>query len=125
MINRDGYRMITDCRGSWMFEHRIVAGRAMGHPLPKSAVVHHVNGDRLDNSPSNLVVCQDTAYHRLLHVRARALAATGNPDARQCKVCHQHDARENLVFYPSTSSGAHRACSVAADAARRAKRAVA
>lgn len=52
--------------------HQRVAERALGKPLPAGAEIHHVNGDPKDNRPANLVICQDAAYHDLLHARARA-----------------------------------------------------
>lgn len=52
-------------------EHRLVVERAMGKELPKGAIVHHVNGDKSDNRPCNLVVCPDHRYHMLLHTRQR------------------------------------------------------
>lgn len=51
--------------------HRFVAEKALGKPLPATAIVHHVNEDKADNRNCNLVVCQDTAYHKLLHKRMR------------------------------------------------------
>ena len=55
------------------------------------AVVHHINGVKADNRTCNLVICQDEDYHRLLHKRARALAACGNPNWRPCMHCGQYD----------------------------------
>lgn len=68
-------------------EHILVASRAMGKPVPRGCPVHHVNGIKTDNRPSNLVVCEDTAYHHLLHRRQAALAGCGNPNWVKCWIC--------------------------------------
>lgn len=70
-FNPNGYRQKDGKR-----EHVIVAEKAFGKPLPAGAVVHHVDGNKLNNDPSNLVICQDQAYHRLLHTRENALNRT-------------------------------------------------
>lgn len=70
-------------------EHILVAERAIGRLLPDGAVVHHINGVRTDNRPANLVVCEDQSYHSLLHVRAAALQACGNPSWRRCFRCKE------------------------------------
>ena len=67
-------------------------------PLPKGAVVHHVNENPSDNSPTNLVVCPNQSYHILLHVRMRAIAACGNPNWRPCSRCTRYDDIENMKF---------------------------
>lgn len=54
-------------------EHVHVAEQALGKKLPKGAEVHHVNGIKWDNCPTNLVVCPDQAYHKLLHKRMKEL----------------------------------------------------
>lgn len=52
--------------------HRIRAEKALGKPLPKGAEVHHAGAGTRDDGP--LVICQDRAYHQLLHKRAEMLA---------------------------------------------------
>jgi hypothetical protein len=56
-----------------VYEHILVAEKALGHYLPGSAEIHHLNFDRSDNRNANLVICQDHAYHMLLHKLTRRL----------------------------------------------------
>lgn len=65
--------------------HVAIASKALGRPLPKRAEVHHVDGDSLNNTPTNLVICENRAYHMLLHVRTRIVKAGGNPNTQ--KIC--------------------------------------
>ncbi|HEY1806060.1 MAG TPA: HNH endonuclease signature motif containing protein [Terracidiphilus sp.] len=53
-------------------EHRIVAEQKTGRPIEKSEVVHHVDGNRLNNDPSNLVVIT-----RAQHMREHGLGIPG------------------------------------------------
>ena len=46
-------------------EHRLVAERAIGRRLRSNEVVHHINGDSLDNRNCNLLIC-DRPYHSWL-----------------------------------------------------------
>jgi len=52
-----------------VYMHRLIVERILGKRLPREAVVHHVNGNGLDNRNCNLVVCPDQSYHRLIEQR--------------------------------------------------------
>jgi len=93
-------------------EHRLVAERALGKPLPKTARVHHVNEVRTENGQDNLVICQDHAYHVLLHGRMRALQATGDVHSRQCVCCGGWLRAEDpeLVIRGHQARAFHRQC---------------
>lgn len=106
-------------QGGYVREHILVAEEALGRPLPEGAVVHHVNEDPADNRPTNLVICQDQAYHKLLHQRMRAKAACGHADWRRCVYCKEYDDPENLYVY-SSAYASHRECNNADQRQRRA-----
>ena len=91
---RSGYRSVMRQEhpragaDSYIDEHILIAERALGHHLPAGAEVHHVDGNTLNNANANIVICQDLAYHKLLHVRARVVLAGGDPNSqRVCGMC--------------------------------------
>jgi hypothetical protein len=83
-------------QSGFVLEHIVVVAQALGKPMPASAVVHHINGNRRDNRPENLVACEGHQYHSLLHARARALEQSGDPGLRYCRYCKRWDRPENL-----------------------------
>jgi len=72
----------------------INAEHILGKPIPSEAVVHHYNGK---NNDREIVICQDRAYHNLLHRRMRALAACGNANYLKCSYCKGYDDPSNLI----------------------------
>ena len=51
----------------YVYEHILVAEKMLGRFLKKQEIVHHKDGDKKNNKPSNLVVCKNIAEHKLLH----------------------------------------------------------
>ena len=103
-------------KSGYIYEHRLRATEALGKPLPENVVVHH-------HTPKEIVICQDQAYHRLLHRRQRALEACGHASWRKCWVCKEYDSPENIYVIGDTSY--HKKCKNAYDrglkAAKRAR----
>jgi|26BtaG_2_1085354.scaffolds.fasta_scaffold60802_2 hypothetical protein len=68
---KDGYLKVT-VRGNPMANsshqitiHRLVASKALGRPLKRHEVVHHINGNKKDNRNINLLISTGN-YHRWL-----------------------------------------------------------
>jgi hypothetical protein len=70
-------------------EHKVKAEMALGKLLPLKAEVHH-------HSDTELVICEDRFYHKLLHARTNAILACGNANWRKCTYCKEYDSLKNL-----------------------------
>lgn len=106
LINRHGH--IKANGSGQVLEHILVAEKVLGTSLPQGCVVHHLDGDGTNNRNDNLVICQDNNYHKLLHVRTRALKACGNPNWRKCRICKTYDNPE--IMYKEKTSYRHYKC---------------
>lgn len=66
---KDGYHIQRGSREKPL-SHRVIAEKALGRKLSRGEVVHHINCDKSDNRPCNLLICTQ-AYHMQLHARMR------------------------------------------------------
>ncbi len=101
---QQGSYMVVKCEGhprassvGVVLEHILVAEKALGRPIPRKAHVHHVDENPLNNASNNLVICENAAYHKLLHRRMRAYKATGDANAHCCSICLGYDRQDELV----------------------------
>ena len=102
IINQDGYRLIRDPehylarKDGYVYEHRLIASEALGKPIPKKSIVHHIDGDRLNNKNNNLVICEDRGYHKLIHQRIEAKKESGFAHYKKCWVCKEWGPPEDM-----------------------------
>jgi hypothetical protein len=106
-VPQRGYRgRCPDAEGRVVQGHVAIASLAIGKSLPRGSQVHHVDGNKLNNARGNLVICQDYAYHALLHQRGAVVAVGGNPNTQRfCRACGQ--AKDFDQFHISRSHQAH------------------
>lgn len=72
-----GYVMIK-VKGELVYEHRVLAEKALGKPLPPKAIVHHMVDPGDNHGFCKLVICPDQEYHLLLHKRMEELGYAHN-----------------------------------------------
>jgi hypothetical protein len=108
-IRSDGYAMISIGNNCHTFEHILMCEKVLGKSLPKGVVIHHVNEKRNDNHNGNFVICQNIAYHMILHKRIKALKISGHADWEKCQFCGEYDDTSN-IFHSKYGQKYHREC---------------
>jgi hypothetical protein len=79
-IDAHGYRKIR-INGKQVREHRYIIEQVLGRPLDPHEVIHHIDGNKLNNNPDNLLVCSQS-QHRKEHATFR------NETHKECAKCH-------------------------------------
>jgi hypothetical protein len=70
MYIKDGYRYVHVGKRHYEPEHRLVMEKFLGRKLSTEEQVHHIDGDILNNSPSNLQIVS-RSEHMAIHQRER------------------------------------------------------
>ena len=66
-VNGSGYAQFKDPNsGQWTLTHRRVAEKKVGGRIFDGYEVHHIDGDKRNNRPSNLTIVSP-AEHRSIH----------------------------------------------------------
>ncbi len=102
---REGYKIISTGPNVGKYEHRILMENIVGRPLLSNEVVHHKNGNGLDNGPENLELL-DKREHMSRHAFAKRLEFN-------CDVCAEtFTLRESQVKHRHIQGYSPRFCSV-------------
>lgn len=64
--NSSGYQQFRDRTGKWVLTHRRVAEKLVGGKIYSGREVHHIDGNKSNNRPSNLMIVSK-AEHRRIH----------------------------------------------------------
>jgi hypothetical protein len=99
--------------------HIIAASNAYGGKLPLKSRVHHFDCDYRNYKNNNLVVCNDDAYHRLIHIRTSAFNICGNANYRKCDFCKVWDDPSNMTKIKGRATYYHKKCNTKHHAERR------
>lgn len=109
---------VVHCGGKQKSEHVVLAELALGRPLPPGAEVHHFDCNRQNNSPFNLVICENQKYHALLEARGRRLHELGSLDLKRCWRCREVKPLDNFNRDSRLWDGRQAACRSCGNAAR-------
>jgi len=66
--NKNGYKVFTDSKGKTQSVHKRVCEKKMGGSVRKGHEVHHKDGNKTNNRPSNLTAVKKSV-HRKKHSR--------------------------------------------------------
>ena len=115
-ISYDGYRMVyvpnprEEVKSNWEHyrkEHVLVMERYLGRKVRVDEIIHHIDGDKLNNSIDNLDIMRKIKKHRQIH---QSLQELGYSLIRAGFICYDkrkkaymaHDKLRELLEHPES-----------------------
>jgi hypothetical protein len=87
-------------------EHILVMERSLGRLTLSTEAIHHLDGNKANNSIGNLMLFKTHGMHHAYEARIKAFEASGYHDWRQCRYCNQWDDPINLIVRGGPKGGA-------------------
>jgi len=103
-ITDHGYYRLT-INGKRVFEHRYVLEKFLGRPLGKFEIVHHRNGNKLDNRIKNLEI---TAISE--HMRIHSTKYPIVNGFKKCRTCGKNKSVDSFFKDANARSGYRTLC---------------
>ena len=69
---QDGKYMRVKTENGWQWEHRVLMEQRLGRKLGRNEVVHHVDGNGLNNVSDNLILMERNDHTRLHRPRRKS-----------------------------------------------------
>lgn len=107
IIDKDGYRLIKSPnhprrdRHNYVREHRLVMEKTIGRYLDPREVVHHKDGNKLNNSPENLELFQRNSEHLAKELAGRIPHWTEDGRRRILEGCRRPRGQKPSSTRPS------------------------
>lgn len=98
-IDTGGYRKVYIPYGMKP-EHVLIMEKNIGRELKENEIVHHIDGNRINNNIENLKLLESQGAHRTEHARQRILVSGGDPDKQKiCSWCKKLFPIEDFYNY--------------------------
>lgn len=101
-INKNGYREILSqdhpnkMKAGYVLEHRLVMEKMIGRYLLPKEVVHHKDGNKLNNSPENLQLFSENSEHLAVDLKGRCPKWSPEGYKKLCSPKHRRPLAELL-----------------------------
>jgi HNH endonuclease len=78
----NGYVMIW-LDGEYLYEHRYIAEQKLGRKLNPGEVIHHVDGNKTNNDPENILIFASHGEHMKIHMTSEEARKRGAHENRK------------------------------------------